>query len=474
MKDALNRSGSAGKKQTEKTYNLDFPENHPSDEASMARARRARLWPPREVEAAKRWVEEPLAAALEKAAAGDRRTLIVLHGPRGAGFPEVFAQVLPGFSSANLDDEHARLDAEDAPVGFLERREDVSVLLLRNVHRAPRFLSYLLETAGSPHSSAPRRGPKTIVVSATADVPLLSEQPDNPYVVRLRLRTLAQGELTGINADFPERLTVLDFPAQLSYDESNRDLALEIAMHGGYPVGRLGTADQRHDFFHDLIRKVCAADLKTVSSVKNQMTLRKVYRMVGAASGEVLNYTKIAETLDIGRPLVRRCVEALEALYLIEPIAVWPQAEAFERSVRSERYVVTDSGWLCGLLGFCDVDPCTLPEGSFGIVRRLIAGWTWAQFAAMTDNRDDWKLWQFALRTGVSVELLLENQRTGTLLAIETSPRERDCAEDFANLNKFRSLVPDRDVRCLRLYCGQSVQRFDGIGTAVPLAFLWR
>ena len=60
-------------------------------------------------------------------------------------------------------------------------------------------------------------------------------------------------------------------------------------MHGGYPVGRLGTADQRHDFFHDLIRKVCAADLKTVSSVKNQMTLRKVYRMVGAASGEVLN-----------------------------------------------------------------------------------------------------------------------------------------------------------------------------------------
>ena len=29
----------------------------------MARARRARLWPPREVEAAKRWVEEPLAAA---------------------------------------------------------------------------------------------------------------------------------------------------------------------------------------------------------------------------------------------------------------------------------------------------------------------------------------------------------------------------------------------------------------------------
>lgn len=102
MKDALNRSGSAGKKQTEKTYNLDFPENHPSDEASMARARRARLWPPREVEAAKRWVEEPLAAALEKAAAGDRRTLIVLHGPRGAGFPEVFAQVLPGVSSAIL------------------------------------------------------------------------------------------------------------------------------------------------------------------------------------------------------------------------------------------------------------------------------------------------------------------------------------------------------------------------------------
>lgn len=135
---------------------------------------------------------------------------------------------------------------------------------------------------------------------------------------------------------------------------------------------------------------------------------------------------------------------------------------------------MTDSGWLCGLLGFCDSDPCALPPGSLGIVERLIAGWTRAQLAALTDVRPEWRLWHFALRTGLSIPMLLENERTGALVAIETSSRESVAPEDFVRLRKFRALLKDRPVTLLRLYCGQTVQSFDENEVALPLAFLWR
>lgn len=246
-------------------------------------------------------------------------------------------------------------------------------------------------------------------------------------------------------------------------------------MRGGYPTCRDGTPDERHDFFHDLIRAVCHTDLPVISRLKNPQTLRKVYRMVGAASGEVLNLTQIARVLDIGRPLVRRCVEALESLYLVEAVPVWSGADRFERSIRSPKHVVTDSGWLCGLLGQCAVDPNVLPNVRPDDVRRLLSGWTWAQLAALVDDDSPWALRHFALRTGLTVEWLLEHRENGRLIALQTSSKENVGPEDFSMLAKFRSLVgEDQPVQSVLFYCGQSVRRYDGVGAAVPFAHLWR
>ena len=149
------------------------------------------------------------------------------------------------------------------------------------------------------------------------------------------MRTLSQGEITGGGHDFLERLRLLDFPSVVSYNESNRDLILSQAMRGGYPSGRDGTPDERHDFFHDLIREICRLDLPVVSPLKNPLLLREVYRMVGAASGENVNLTHIAEVLHIGRPFAKHCLETLERLCLVDRVPVWLGTLTFECGVRS-------------------------------------------------------------------------------------------------------------------------------------------
>lgn len=452
--------------------NLVFPEDLPPDPAAHAHVRRPRLWPPRGKEASLRWLEAPLEAAHQEARETDRRTLILLTGPRASGAPALFAQTLPHVHGIDVDAE--RREAEGAPRNLLARYAALSTALFLNVQRAPQFAALLAGLAGTRLDDPDVKAPKVVIAYASAELPVFADLASNPFVKRLRLRTLVQGELTGIQPDFPERLLAHDFPLQLSHDESNRDLILEIAMHGGYPEGRLGTADERHDFFHDLVRKICSTDLDAVSRLRSCMTLRKVYRTVGAASGESLNVSKIAEFLGLGRPLVKRTLDALEALYLVDALPAWPEGEKLGRALKSAKHYVTDSGWLCGLLGFCDSDPCALPPGSEGIVERLIAGWTRAQLAALTDVRPEWRLWHFALRTGLSIPMLLENERTGALVAIETSSRENASPEDFVRLCKFRALLKDRPVTLLRLYCGQTVQSFDENEVALPLAFLWR
>lgn len=93
--------------------------------------------------------------------------------------------------------------------------------------------------------------------------------------------------------------------------------------------------------------------------------------------------------------------------------------------------------------------------------------------ATLTDNDPDLHLWHFALRTGLCIDLILEDANTGSLTAFQISTKENVTESDFTSLVKFRDLVKDREVQNVLLYCGQSLRRFDSIGTAVPLAFLW-
>lgn len=195
--------------------------------------------------------------------------------------------------------------------------------------------------------------------------------------------------------------------------------------------------------------------------------------MVGAASGENVNLTHIAEVLHIGRPFAKHCLETLERLCLVDRVPVWPGTLTFERGVRSPKYVIVDSGWLCGLLGFCSTAPSVISSDHPEVVRRLLTNWTWAQLATLTDNDPDLHLWHFALSTGLCIDLILEDANTGSLTAFQISTKENVTESDFTSLVKFRDLVKDREVQNVLLYCGQSLRRFDSIGTAVPLAFLW-
>lgn len=118
-----------------------------------------------------------------------------------------------------------------------------------NAHRAPALLNVLIQSAGLTDAQADFAAPKTVIASMSAELELLKHLSESECIRLLRIRTLAQGELTGISPNFADRLLRLDFPSQLSHDECNRDLILEIAMHGAIPVPAKGRQINVTTFF---------------------------------------------------------------------------------------------------------------------------------------------------------------------------------------------------------------------------------
>ena len=162
--------------------------------------------------------------------------------------------------------------------------------------------------------------------------------------------------------------------------------------------------------------------------------------------GENVNLTHIAEVVDIGRPLSSIVWKRWSAF------AWWTAFRSGRALLRltaraQSKYVIVDSGWLCGLLGFCSTAPSVISSDHPEVVRQLLTNWTWATLATLTDNDPDLHLWHFALRTGLSIDLILEDANTGSLTAFQISPKENVTESDFTSLVKFRDLVKDREVQ---------------------------
>lgn len=466
-------------------YNLTLPEELRAGMRLPPRRALSDAMAPEPLDGLTRWMAGPIGAAIDSAKRAPGHAFIHVLSQRGAGAELLLRQLLPDAPIVDFGRRSVRAEAEGAPLSFLERYAGAPALLLLQTHLAPRTAAAAASLAGAAEpaivaqggtlsgASRAQRAPKLIAASALAKVAEIEPALETPGVSRFRLRTLTEGEIAGSKPDFIERLAALDFPTAADEAQWPRSRLISEAMRGGFPWGRSGSPDERHDFFHALIRKICITDLPHVSTVRSSMTLRKVYRFFGASSGEIANLTQAGEVIGIRRHLAKRC---LDALCLVDELPAWPASHSIARAVRSSKRFVSDSGWLSGLLGFCSVDPHAISRAHEHIVRRLLSTWVHSQLAALADANPGWKLWHFSHRTGGTIDFLLENDLTGALIAIGASPDTTASPQNFAPQQKFCALLDAegirRPVQAVHLYCGSRLLKLEGLGAAVPCAFL--
>ena len=123
-----------------------------------------------------------------------------------------------------------------------------------------------------------------------------------------------------------------------------------IVFEGGFPEAKSLSGADRKLFFDKLIDSVIEQDIPQLKSIEKRMAFRRCLRTRAVRSGQVLNYTALAQTCGLTIRTAREWLSIAESSGFI--FVLPPYLENIgKRLVRSPKLYFADTGLLCKLMG---------------------------------------------------------------------------------------------------------------------------
>jgi uncharacterized protein len=369
------------------------------------------------------------AAAQVSEALNDTR-IVIINGARQVGKSTLAERVLhavPRRQARFLDDPQTRLAAENDPVGFLDFD---GLMLIDEVQRVPGLWLAIKNIVDRD----PRPG--RFILTGSARLLALQSLPDAlpGRSETIELWPLSQGEIDGKPDGFVDAAFSAD--GVLSVDESQlrRSDYLARIARGGYPTAVQRDVQRRRDrFFSSYLSDIVVRDIKQVADIERAADMRRLITLLAARCGGMINMAKLASELTITEPTVRRYIQILETIYLVQLIPAWSSG-ATKRVTRAPKLMFVDSG----LASYLQTPRTS--EQSGGLMENFVMGelarqLTWSETAAA--------LYHYHDRDGHEVDAILEDN-SGRVIGIEVKSAQSVRAEDLLGLRYLKQKLGSR------------------------------
>ena len=205
------------------------------------------------------------------------------------------------------------------------------------------------------------------------------------------------------------RIAYLDLTPFL-IDELGVEKEQAIWFRGGFPNSILAKSDEESMVWrNNFIRTFLERDMAVFQFGASIQTMQRLWSMLAHCNGQLLNASKLAESLGITAPTVRSYLEFLEHNYMIRLLAPWFN-NTKKRLVKSPKVYFRDTGLLHALL---DIET---PNQLFG---HPVYGSSWECYALqqLTGTLSDWKFFFYRTAKGDEVDLIM--RKGGRCLAVE-------------------------------------------------------
>lgn len=385
--------------------------------------------------------------------------VVILNGARQVGKSTLAERVLreaPRWTARFLDDPQTRLAATEDPVGFLDFN---GLMLIDEVQRVPDLWLAIKNAVDRD----PRPG--RFILTGSARLLALQSIPDAlpGRSETIELWPLSQGEIDGEPDGFVDAVFGSDVPLQArSTGLKKADYLARVAC-GGYPGAfRRDTPRRRNRFFSSYLNDIMMRDVRQVADIERATDMRRLIALLGGRCGCLLNMASLARELTISEPTVRRYIQILETIYLIQLIPAWSSG-ATNRVLRAPKLVFVDSG----LANYLQT-PGGAGQGG-GLMENFVIGelarqLTWAETSA--------NLFHYHDREDREVDAVLEDS-TGRIVGIEVKSAQTVRPEDLHGLRYLKQKLGSRLHAGYVLYCGDESLSFgDRIG-CLPISALW-
>ncbi len=324
----------------------------------------------------KRLVEEELKKKLENV------PVVAILGPRQCGKTTLAKKLISKISSMYLDlQKRSDLNKLNEPEIFLEKYRD-KLVCLDEIQLKADFFSYLRSEVDEDR----RNGRFLILGSASRDL------------IKQSSETLAG------------RISYLDLTPFL-YEEVEKKFNWDtLLLRGGFPNSLLVRNDEiSFDWREDFIRTFLERDIPALGFMIPASVMGKLWRLLSHYHGQNINYSKIANVVDISQQTLKKYLAILEDTYMIRLLQPY-EANLKKRIVKSPKVYIRDSGILHSLQEIESFDQ---------LLSHPVMGHSWEGFAIenLIAKFSGYKPYYLKTSNGAEVDLILE--KGGKLIIFE-------------------------------------------------------
>lgn len=390
--------------------------------------------------------------------------IVFIAGARQVGKTTLTTDITRGevpMPSFTLDDTPTRQAAIDDPAGFVAGLDGPA--FIDEIHRAPELLLELKKAVDA--DTAPGRFFITGSANILASRRITDALPGR--IDRVRMWPLAQAEIRAGSSTFVDDL-MAGRPPRVSGATVGHSAFSSVVVEGGYPEARVRPSGRRRSrWFSNYIESTLDRDLRELADARRIDDIGRLLRLLATQSANLVNYTSIAQRLDMDPKTVKTYVALLEQMFLVHRLPAWrPGLGARESS--TPKVYVADSGLLAHLLG-ADERRCEVDDRVTGklcetfVACEVLKHASWAQEEVRVHHYQ---------RGREDVDLVLENRR-GEIAAIEVKASATVRSGDRRWLEKLRDARTSDFKAGIVIYSGaQTIPLGDRLW-AVPYAGLW-
>lgn len=306
--------------------------------------------------------------------------VVALLGPRQVGKTTLALEISKNHPSIYLDLESPRdILKLDDPIGYLSDHKD-KLIILDEVQRMPDIFMTLRGIVDERR----REGQKgfQFLILGSASIELLKQSSE----------TLA-GRISYIHMG---GLMVSEVKPKNKQEQD------KLWLRGGFPDSySADTEEISIEWRQNFIKTYLEKDVPQLGFRIPADRLRRLWVMLSHLQGEAVNYSSIAQSLEIDSKTVSYYLDILVDLLLVRRLEPW-FANTKKRLTKSPRYYVRDSGILHSLLDINSYE---------NLISNPINGKSWEGFVLeniLASVPSSTKSYYYRTATGVEIDLLLQ------------------------------------------------------------------
>lgn len=189
-------------------------------------------------------------------------------------------------------------------------------------------------------------------------------------------------------------------------------------LRGGFPDSYLAENDSFSKIWRDnFVKTFIERDIPQLGFQIPALQLKRLLTMCAHNQGQLLNYSKLGESLGLTHPTIKRYIDLLEQTFIVRTLLPY-EVNVKKRLVKSPKVFVRDSGILHQLLAIPDYNSL-LGNPIFG------SSWEGVVVENVIVNRPDWDYYFYRTATGDELDLILTkgNQRIAIECKASTAPK---------------------------------------------------